>query len=111
MRGRSWRGGPSAAVNATAAEAARRPSLREMSAGRISSSAAVWLVTFVALGGLARGGDGVPLGAEGVDALALEVAGGRVVREVVQRVTVVGHLHLAVVALGGAEQARLDPGA
>src|SRR5690242_8207324 len=61
----------------------------------------------LALGGLALGADGVPLGAEGVDALALDVAGSCVVGEVVERVTVVGHLHLAVLALGGAEQARL----
>src|SRR5436309_118722 len=60
---------------------------------------------------LARGVHDVPLGAEGLRALALGLTGLRVAREGVQRAAVVGHLRLAVLALGGAEQRSLHAGA
>src|SRR3954447_11766805 len=48
--------------------------------------------------------DRVPLGAVRIEPLALRVAGGAVAREVVERVPVEGHLHLAVAASHGLER-------
>src|SRR5919198_641765 len=50
---------------------------------------------------LAGRAHGVPLSAESVQALALGVAWGAVAGEVVERVTVERHLHLAVAAANG----------
>ena len=57
---------------------------------------------------LACGGDDPPGGAELVDALARRLARLLIADEVVERVMVVGHLELAVLALRRAEQRGAD---
>src|SRR4051794_3276947 len=85
---------------------ARTPAAAGLSAvtrGRAAIAACASVVVDL----LARRRHGVPLGAEAVDALPLGVSGLLVLHEVVDRVTLVGHLGLAVRAGGRAEQRRL----
>src|SRR5512132_918791 len=103
---------PSAAAVATrsshhpSAGQAHRPT-----AGRRTGSVAALRLARSGSGngvGSAGRGDHEPLGAEGVDALAVELSGPAVALVVVQRVAVVGDLGGAVTAANRAQQRRLD---
>src|SRR5712691_3818538 len=70
----------------------------------LSGPRVAWLCALATVDLLAGSREDPPRGAELVDTLARRLAGLPVGDEVVERVTVVGDLELAVLPLGGAEQ-------